>query len=130
MSTSSDKKTIQFNPDLFKIPEKRNTRKRNSSPKEIKVRSGKTSRTHLIRQIRNLQEERYKRMHENSNLTENNEIASQVPSSSLSSPSDNFESDFDHSLQFLKNMVEEEKSLSSAAAAKPPSHSSTLRNSP
>lgn len=131
MSTSSDKKTIQFNPDLFKIPEKRNTRKRNSSPKEIKVRSGKTSRTHLIRQIRNLQEERYKRMHENSNLTENNEIAPPVPSSSsLSSPSDNFESDFDHSLQFLKNMVEEEKSLSSAAAAKPPSHSSTLRNSP
>ncbi len=127
MSSSSDKKTIQFNPDLFKIPDKRSTRKRSTEPKEIKVRGGKTSRTHLIRQIRNLQEERYKRMQENSN---SGEYTGEVkPASSIadySSPSDDFESDFDHSLQFLKNMVEQEKSH---AAASPPPHNGTLRNS-
>lgn len=131
MSSSSDKKTIQFNPDLFKIPEKRATRRRSPEQKEIKVRSGKTSRSHLIRQIRNLQEERYKRMQENPNSAgesiANNNINNNISNSSLedSSQTDDFENNFENSLQFLKNMVEQEHA---SAAAKPPQHNTTLKH--
>lgn len=120
---SSDKKTIQFNPDLFKIPEKKSTRRRAPSgePKEIRMRStasGKTSRSHLIRQIRNLQEERYRRMQENPNLELSSPSSPNIPPAIY--PEDEFESDFSRSLQSLQNSI-----APPSAAAKPP-HNNTL----
>jgi hypothetical protein len=105
----SEKKTIQINPDLFKISNKSNTRKKGSEkpPKielksSIKTQKQKTLRKNVLKMIREKQQEAYRDLFEKKKR----------PSShSSSKDKTDFDKDFDSSLEFfssLANKVESE----------------------
>jgi len=103
----SEKKTIQINPDLFKISNKSNTRKKGSEkpPKielksSIKTQKQKTLRKNVLKMIREKQQESYRNLFEKKKLPD-----------SSSKDKTEFDKDFDSSLEFfssLANKVESE----------------------
>lgn len=81
----SDRKTIQINPELFKIPDNNKTRKRRAkTDQKIKFKSNtdknnKSVKTKLLKYIREKQEENYKKLFDN---TQSKYPSSQTPPSS------------------------------------------------
>jgi hypothetical protein len=97
----SEKKTIQINPDLFKVSEKTTSRKKHSPP-NIKIKSPekkqkqKTLRKNVLKMIREKQQEEYKRLFEKSE-TKKTSIGS--------SSQQEFNKDFDESLEFFSSLA-------------------------
>jgi len=106
----SEKKTIQINPDLFKMSNKNTTRKKRepTSPKlqlksEIKTQKQKTLRKNVLKLIREKQQEAYKDLFDKKKP--------KIAASASASSKTEFDKDFDSSLQFfssLANKVEQE----------------------
>jgi hypothetical protein len=106
----SDRKTIQINPDLFKVPEKK-TRKR--EPKgsgsgtklemktDLKRQKQKSLRKNVLKMIREKQQEEYKKLFGNKPPTAGEEAST---SSSLSANTV-FNKDFDDSLEFFSSLA-------------------------
>ena len=100
----SEKKTIQINPDLFKISNKSTTRKKGSekSPKielksSIKTQKQKTLRKNVLKMIREKQQEAYRNLFEKKKLP---------PSDSSSSKNKTeFDKDFNSSLEFFSSLA-------------------------
>ena len=124
-----DRKTIVVNPDLFKLPSANTTRRRrrdeNGQPKPLRMRVpgreyNKTNRSHLIRQIRNMQEAKYKQMLESGERAP----SSATPTIPAVSGEDSFHSDFEDSLNYLNSIAEKAK------RSAPTSQTSTLKNYP
>jgi hypothetical protein len=91
----SDKKTISINPDLFKIQSSKKTRKNNAVAKPIKVKSSvtphnKTTRHRLLNQLRQQQEENYKKMLNGGTQSEGVSIVDLMPETDLKSSIDYF----------------------------------------
>ena len=97
----SERKTIQINPDLFKVSEKTTSRKKQSSP-NIKIKSPekkqkqKTLRKNVLKMIREKQQEEYKRLFEKSEPKK---------ASTGSSSQQEFNKDFDESLEFFSSLA-------------------------
>jgi hypothetical protein len=108
----SEKKTIQINPDLFKMSNKNTTRKKRepTSPKlqlksELKTQKQKTLRKNVLKLIREKQQEAYK------DLFDKKKPKIAASASASASSKTEFDKDFDSSLQFfssLANKVEQE----------------------
>lgn len=79
----SESKTIQFNPELFKVSGGNKTRKQNKNKgKEIKYKNNnihnKTTKNKLLKYIREQQELRYKKLFDNNDNLTNNENTNQL----------------------------------------------------
>jgi hypothetical protein len=103
----SERKTIQINPELFKISKSGNTKRKLESSKiefksELKMQKQKTLRKNVLKIIREKQQQAYKELFDN-----------KKPSLSISNNSKtDFDKDFDESIKFfssLANKVEKEK---------------------
>jgi hypothetical protein len=116
----SEKKTIQINPDLFKVSEKNTSRKKQSSP-NIKIKSPekkkkqKTLRKNVLKMIREKQQEEYKRLFEKSEPKK---------SSTGSSSQQEFNKDFDESLEFFSSLASKPENLQQ------PEHNTTFKKYP
>jgi len=126
--SSSEKRTIKINPELFKVSEKNTSRKKQkTSNVNIKVKSpspkrDKTFRKGVLRMIREniqkKQKEEYKQLIEGKpNITKDNKNTSSAQ----------FESDFGKSIQYFNSLNE---SVAANNKANPPQrpHNYTLRN--
>jgi hypothetical protein len=106
---SSEKKTIQINPELFKLSNSNNKtrRKKNTEGKPIRIKSDNpqkpknmgTIKKNILKMIRNHQEEKIKQK----------ESGIDNPAQSNSSYSSKFQSDFNDSLDFLQNLTDDVK---------------------
>lgn len=112
---SEPRKTILINPDFLKLPMRGNrTRKNNSdsnsAPKPIKIRSekkselDKTYKRRALNYIRKYQEEKHKRMMRGADDV----VAPQIRGQSKTY-TDEFQSDFDNSLDFLQKLTDQNK---------------------
>jgi hypothetical protein len=111
-----ENKTIQFNPDLFKIQSKnRKTKKKNNSKSPIKFKSN----SHLLKQIRNEQQKNYK------NLFENKERCK--PASTTQSSE---KSEFESSIDFLDKIIYNEEIQSNNTEQVKSQDSSSSSSSP
>ena len=113
-----ENKTIQFNPDLFKIQSKnRKTKKNNKSKLPIKFKSN----NHLLKQIRNEQQKNYKNLFENKEQEKNTNLNSSNPNSE--------KSDFESSIDFLDKIVYNEEMQPSGVSQQPSAQISWLNDS-
>ena len=112
----SDKRIIKVNPDLFKIPDNTKKKREPKQPKEIKIKAKKnnnntTVKKKLLNLLRRKQDEKVKEFKndfdKSSTKTRNQEIL------------DNFESEFQNSLEYLNNL--------SKNTIQPVSHNATLK---
>jgi len=93
-------KTISINPELFSLSTKRTTKKRQKEKKEeikIKPQKDKTKnmrKQHILRFLRQKQEENYKKLMDSEKPTQEKTI------------DNTFNNDFDESLKFLKEVTE------------------------
>ena len=96
----SERKTIQINPELFKVSEK-NTSRKNKPLSDIKIKSPekkqkqKTLRKNVLKMIREKQQEEYKRLFEKSTPKK----------SEIGSSEKEFNKDFDESLDFFSSLA-------------------------
>ena len=117
----SEKKMIQINPDLFKVSEKTTSRKKQSSPK-IKIKSPekkqkqKTLRKNVLKMIREKQQEEYKRLFDKSEPKK---------SSIGSSSQQEFNKDFDESLEFFSSLASKPENVEPVI-----SHNTTFKKYP
>ena len=110
----SDRKTIQINPDLFKVPEKK-TRKREpkgsgTNPRlemktDLKRQKQKSLRKNVLKMIREKQQEEYKKLFGNKPPTAGESVSTSSPSSSSTSAQTLFNKDFDDSLDFFSSLA-------------------------
>jgi len=96
---SSERKTIKINPDLFKIDSSTTRKnKKPANPKEIRVKSNvrnnKTLKRSLLKFIRNRQEDGLNNI---------------LPKETHTNETDNFQSDFKESLDYLTKIAKENK---------------------
>lgn len=104
----SERKTIQINPELFKVSEKNTTRKNKSLPK-IKIKSTekkqkqKTLRKNVLKMIREKQQEEYKRLFDKSDPKK--------PPPSGSSSEKEFNKEFDESLEFFSSLARKPENI-------------------
>lgn len=111
-----NRKTIVVNPELFKIPTTNTSRRKRrdgTAPKPIKMRVpgreyNKTSRSHLIRQIRNMQEAKYRNM-----MQSDKPIRAPLPA--IPSLEDSFHNEFEDSLTYLSSIAEKNKRVAQNA---------------
>ena len=102
----SERKTIQINPDLFKVSDKNTSRKKQSSPK-IKIKSTekkqkqKTLRKNVLKMIREKQQEEYKRLFDKS----------EPKKQSTGSSEKTFNKDFDESLEFFSSLASKPENM-------------------
>jgi hypothetical protein len=102
----SEKKTIQINPDLFKVSEKTTSRKKQSSP-NIRIKSPekkqkqKTLRKNVLKMIREKQQEEYRRLFDKSEPKKNTTGVSQKE----------FNKDFDESLEFFSSLANKPENI-------------------
>lgn len=117
----SEKKTIQINPDLFKVSEKTTSRKKQSST-NIKIKSPekkqkqKTLRKNVLKMIREKQQEEYKRLFEKSEPKK---------TSIGSSSQQEFNKDFDESLDFFSSLASKPENVEPTT-----NHSTTFKKYP
>ena len=96
----SERKTIQINPDMFKMSNKRGTQKKEpKSPKiqlksELKTQKQKTLRKNVLKMIREKQQEAYKELFNKKG----------TPSVSSNTKTE-FDKDFDESLKFFSSLA-------------------------
>jgi type II secretory pathway pseudopilin PulG len=123
----SEKKTIQINPDLFKISNKSNTRKKNTDkPPKIELKSSiraqkqKTLRKNVLKMIREKQQEAYRNLFEKK----------KIPDSSSSSEQKKFDKDFDSSLEFFSSLATKVESEPNPTPSSTPNSTinSTIKN--
>ena len=118
----SEKRTIRINPELFKIPDTRKNRKssgdKTNDENRIKIKTpleknvrNKTVRKNIINMIRAKQQEEYSRLFDEDTLKKPSEP---------NSP--DFNSDFDESLKYLSNLVDQSKTKENLP------HNQTLKN--
>tara|TARA_B100001173_G_scaffold224533_1_gene194637 strand:- start:4769 stop:5971 length:1203 start_codon:yes stop_codon:yes gene_type:complete len=106
----SEKRTIQINPDLFKISDKNTTRKKRESTPKIKLKSTpkekkqnqKSIRRNIIKMIREKQQDEYRKLFDDKSKSSS---PGPVPKS-LSN--DEFSKDFEDSYKFLSELVDKE----------------------
>ena len=99
----SNVRIVKYNEDLFKIPSK--TKKQKKPDKPIKIKPAKTNKTiknSILKEIRKNQERQY-----NSLLNEP-VVSSSLPISSSSAVND-FENDFNDSVEFMKNFADKHR---------------------
>jgi len=102
----SEKKTIQINPDLFKVSDKTTSRKKQSSP-NIKIKSPekkqkqKTLRKNVLKMIREKQQEEYKRLFDKS----------EPKKGAIGSSHQAFNKDFDESLAFFSSLASKPENI-------------------
>jgi hypothetical protein len=104
----SEKKTIQINPDLFKVT---NTSRKKQMPIKIKSpekkQKQKTLRKNVLKMIREKQQEEYKRLFDTPEKTN-----SSFPSpSSISLVNSEFNKDFDESLKFFSSLANKPENI-------------------
>ena len=110
--SSSEKRTIKINPELFKVSEKNTSRKKRASSTEIKVRAPKPIRNKTLRKsvlnmlrknIRDRESTEYK-----NTITQSSD--SLKPTSNKTDTStDDFKSDFERSVQYFNNLNDKEE---------------------
>ena len=106
----SEKRTIQINPDLFKISDKNTTRKKRESTPKIKLKSTpkekkqnqKSIRRNIIKMIREKQQDEYRKLFDDKSKSSSH---GPVPKT-LSN--DEFSKDFEDSYKFLSELVDKE----------------------
>lgn len=106
----SEKRTIQINPDLFKISDKNTTRKKRESTPKIKLKSTpkekkqnqKSIRRNIIKMIREKQQDEYRKLFDDKSKSSS---PGPVPKT-LSN--DEFSKDFEDSYKFLSELVDKE----------------------
>jgi len=116
IKTMSSQKTININPDLFKITSNK-TRKKLGGEKKIKVKSNnattmKKNKSMMLRRIREKQKENYRKLFENAEDTETatNSGGHNHNSIARDFPVIEEKTDFADSVAFLENIkIEEEK---------------------
>lgn len=102
----SERKTIQINPELFKVSEK-NTSRKNKPLSDIKIKSPekkqkqKTLRKNVLKMIREKQQEEYKRLFEKSTPKK----------SEIGSSEKEFNKDFDESLDFFSSLASKPENI-------------------
>ena len=105
----SEKKTIQINPDLFKVT---NTSRKKQMPIKIKSpekkQKQKTLRKNVLKMIREKQQEEYKRLFDTP--PEKNNSSSPSPSS-ISLVNSEFNKDFDESLKFFSSLANKPENI-------------------
>lgn len=96
----SERKTIQINPDMFKMSNRRGTQKKApKSPKielksELKTQKQKTLRKNVLKMIREKQQEAYKELFDK-----------KKPTHTSNGTSKEFDKDFDESLKFFSSLA-------------------------
>ena len=109
--SSSEKRTIKINPELFKVSDKNSSRKKRGSSTEIKVRSPKPIKNKTLRKsvlnmlrknIRDRESSEYKNTISDSNLSKIN-----TPKKTTST--DDFKSDFERSVQYFTSLNDKEE---------------------
>jgi len=101
----SERKTIQINPDLFKVTTEKNTSRKKDPVPKIKIKStekkqrDKTLRKNVLKMIREKQQEEYKRLFEKSVTPKKENIS--VSTNSVNE----FNRDFNESLDFFSSIV-------------------------
>jgi pterin-4a-carbinolamine dehydratase len=104
----SEKKTIQINPDLFKVT---NTSRKKQNPIKIKSpekkQKQKTLRKNVLKMIREKQQEEYKRLFD----TPEKNSSSNSNSSSISLVDSEFNKDFDESLKFFSSLANKPENI-------------------
>ena len=99
----SERKTIQINPDMFKISNRKTTQKKvPKSPKielksEFKTQKQKTLRKNVLKMIREKQQEAYKELFNNNKP--------KITSNTAPVNSKEFDKDFDESLKFFSSLA-------------------------
>ena len=99
----SNVRIVKYNEDLFKIPSK--TKKQKKPDKPIKIKPAKTNKTiknSILKEIRKNQERQY-------NSLLNEPIASSSLPISSSSAVNDFENDFNDSVEFMKNFADKHR---------------------
>jgi len=108
----TNKKTIQINPELFKINGGNTTRKKTSSlknPDKIKIKTQEkakkmsTIKRNILKMIRNHQDERRKNKMD-VNTEEDILLSPEMNTTKKSSISQNFQNEFNESLEYLSNL--------------------------
>jgi len=100
----SEKKTIQINPDLFKMSNKKTKKKQ---PKielksEFKTQKQKTLRTNVLKMIREKQQDAYKKLF-------NTTKSPTINSNSNSNSKTEYDKDFNESLKFFSSLANKVK---------------------
>ena len=100
----SERKTIQINPELFKVSRNTTRKKQPKAPKielksELKAAKQKTLRKNVLKMIREKQQEAYRELFDKKKPASNT-----IPASS------SFDKDFDTSLQFFSSLADKVKS--------------------
>jgi hypothetical protein len=112
MSDSGQKKIIQFNPDLFKVPEKKTKRSKKDPNTTAKIvpktspKHNKSLKSSVLRMIRNKQKESYDKM-----IREHKQsvVAGQKPAPIPNTHVQQFQSDFEESLNFANDFLKQQE---------------------
>ena len=108
----SEKKTIQINPDLFKVT---NTSRKKQNPIKIKSpekkQKQKTLRKNVLKMIREKQQEEYKRLFDTPEKGSSSSPSSHSNSSSNSLVDSEFNKDFDESLKFFSSLASKPENI-------------------
>ena len=139
---SGERKIIQFNPELFKVPEKKprkpktgeHSKTAKSLPKaRIIPKHNKSLKNSVLRMIRNKQQESYKQLFQSGAKpdTQNNPVGQPARPAHAPTPNPNpnkdvqsFNNDFEESLKFANDFIEQQKN------AIPKPHNRTLKQYP
>ena len=102
----SERKTIQINPELFKVSKNTTRKKQPKAPKielksELKTQKQKTLRKNVLKMIREKQQEAYRELFDK-----------KKPASGSKPHETSFDKDFDSSLQFFSSLADKVKSES------------------
>ena len=109
--SSSEKRTIKINPELFKVSDKNSSRKKRRSSTEIKVRAPKPIRNKTLRKsvlnmlrknIRDRESAEYKNTISDSKLSKTN-------TSKKTTSTDDFKSDFERSVQYFTSLNDKQE---------------------
>jgi hypothetical protein len=102
---SSEKRTIKINPELFKVSDKNNSRRKKISNELIKVKTeqkvkNKTLRRSVMKMIRDKQQDEYKKLFSNKERKEKSpDMIENLK----------FNKDFENSIDYFNSLVEKEK---------------------
>ena len=112
MSSSSEKRTIKINPELFKVSEKNTSRKKRGSSTEIKVKSPKpirntTLRKSVLNMLRKNIRDRESIDYKNTIIGESNSMKDMSKKNPTST--DEFKTDFERSVQYFNNLNDKEE---------------------
>lgn len=121
--SSSEKRTIKINPELFKVSDKNTSRKKRSSSTEIKVRTPKPIRNKTLRKsVLNMLR---KNVRDRESADYKNTVSLPKPESPKTNSTDEFKSDFERSVQYFNNLNDKEN-----PDRRQKSHNTTFKREP